>query len=408
VVFLDDWKWHAFHQLAPPLRRAGIRTIRISTADLRRTHVGSRLLFDDYAILPKQHQRENLLQILDGEAVVDIQFSESLASLVHEISGSLRPALAEHLRRRLFFMNKSSASRVFAQAGLRTPAGLVLKGTSPQQVAAEIGFPLVVKPMVGCGGAGVVIVNDDAELRAAMSAAEHPEVLFCEKFIVGTKLDYGASVSASGIEQEITYRVSQWQPPAGRATEIETIDDPQLRAFGRSIVAVAGCTGLVNMDVIRDNDGLDWLIDFNPRVFGSSGALRAAGMDISEGYLKALGGRSDPPRSSEAPPGVRIEVFPTNLEQFVDEGSIARAASAFLRESWPYLRWLGWRYWLSEALVTAMSISSSRVGRTKAHSAVPAALPPDTRDGRRDTSLPAGGPGDVAALGPAVRCITEG
>jgi len=226
-------------------------------------------------------------------------------------------------------------------------------------------------------------------------------------------------VSATGIEQEITYRVSQWRPPAGRATEIETIDDPQLREFGRNIVAVAGCTGLVNMDVIRDRDGLDWLIDFNPRVFGSSGALRAAGMDISEGYLMAIGGRSAPPSASEAPSGVRIEVFPTSLEQFVDEGSIARAARAFLRESWPYLRWLGWRYWLSEALVTAMSISSSRAGRTKASSADPAtvnatatatdtATRPDARARRQDVPRPAAGPGDVATLGQSVRCITEG
>ncbi len=82
--------------------------------------------------------------------------------------------------------------------------------------------------------------------------ALEPESLFYERFIDGTKLNYAAIVSPTGIEQELTYRVTKWQQPVGRASEVETIDDPQLVAFGRQALEVVGCTGLVNMDVIRD------------------------------------------------------------------------------------------------------------------------------------------------------------
>jgi hypothetical protein len=149
----------------------------------------------------------------------------------------------------------------------------------------------------------------------------------------------------------------------GRATEIETIEDAQLMAFGRDVIGVSGCTGLINMDVIRDHQGSDWLIDFNPRAFGAAGNFRAAGVDTSQGYLRAIGERSAPPTRTTPVIGVRITVFPTTLEELIQRGSIWGTGVAFLRQSGPFLKWLGVRYWLSEALSTAMTVSSTRSGR---------------------------------------------
>ena len=54
VIFLDDCRWNAFHQLAPRLRRAGVRTIRVSTEERRKARIASWLLFDRYTILSDQ------------------------------------------------------------------------------------------------------------------------------------------------------------------------------------------------------------------------------------------------------------------------------------------------------------------------------------------------------------------
>lgn len=361
VAFVDDCGWNAFYQLAPQLRRAGVRTIRISTEGLRKTRVASRLLFDRYERLPDARNSQALKDILASENIVDIQFAESLATVVRESIDILTPDVAERLRRRLAVSDKVVASRLFTQSGIRAPEAIPVADVSPEDIAARFGFPIVVKGRVGYGGQGVTIVPNLATLVAATAdGAGDPSGLFYEQFVAGKKLDYAAAVGPGGIEQELTYRVSRWHQPVGRATEVETIDDPQLVAFGRRVLGVAGCTGLVNMDVIRDEKGLDWLIDFNARAFGGSSSFRAAGIDTSQGYLRAIGQRSAPPTRTRPLTNVRIRVFPTCLEDVIDTGSITHTALAFMQTSFPYLSWVGSRYWLSEALSTADALHDSR------------------------------------------------
>lgn len=361
VVFLDDCRWAAFHQLAPSLRRAGVRTVRVSTEGRRKTRVASWLLFDRYAILRDLSDLGALEEILAEENVVDIQFAESLAQLVRDTATLLRPEVAEQVRRRLTVIDKFAAARLFNDAGVRTPVVTPAAQSSPSEAAEQFGFPVVVKQKVGYGGERVSIAHDLSALEAAASSWDAgPDSLFYERYIDGTKLNYAAIISPTGIEQELTYRVTKWKMPVGRASEVETIDDPQLVAFGRQALGVVGCTGLVNMDVIRDADGIDWLIDFNARAFGGSGSFRAAGIDTSQGYLRDLGQRAAPPARTSPITGVRVRVFPTCLDDLMDSGSIVRTTFAFARYSVPYLRWLGFRYWLSEALLAADAVRVAR------------------------------------------------
>jgi hypothetical protein len=374
VVFLDDCRWNAFHQLTPKLRRAGVRTIRISTEGRRKTRVASRLLFDRYAILKDASDVGALKEILAGENVVDIQFAESLGELVRDNSALLRDDVAAQVHRRLTVVDKFTASQLFKEAGVRTPAVTPVTDASPTEMAERLGFPIVVKERVGYGGQRVTIANDLDALYGATSGWDgDPRSLFYEQYVEGTKVDYAAVVSPTRIEQELAYRVTRWQQPVGRASEVETIDDPQLVAFGRRALDVVGCTGLVNMDIIRDHQGLDWLIDFNARAFGGSASFRAAGIDISQGYLRTIDERSTPPARTTPVTGVRIRVFPTCLEDVINSGSITRVALAFMRDSSPYLGWLGFRYWLSEALLTVDEVRRARQG-------IDASEAPDPRD----------------------------
>src|ERR1700722_2954694 len=131
VVFLDDWNWSAFLQLAPALRRAGVRTVRVTTAGLRRTRVCSWLLFDRYEIASDGLGHAQLGEILAGETIVDIQYSEALAKSVRWAAGSLSPELAERLGKRLDLVDKLAASQLFAAAGIRTPATASVCDVSP-------------------------------------------------------------------------------------------------------------------------------------------------------------------------------------------------------------------------------------------------------------------------------------
>jgi hypothetical protein len=88
-------------------------------------------------------------------------------------------------------------------------------------------------------------------------------------------------------------------------------------------------------------------------------------VDTSQGYLRAIGQRSAPPTRAAPVIGARITVFPTTLEELIQRGSIWGTGLTFMRQSAPFLPWLGWRYWLSEALSTAMAVSSARSGHRR-------------------------------------------
>jgi biotin carboxylase len=270
---------------------------------------------------------------------------------VRDVLGLLDDDVARQVGRRLAVMDKLAASRLFDGAGVRTPPVVsASEAASPGAAAATLGLPMVLKRRVGCGGDSVSITHTVASAIEAAARWDDDHDHYYEAYVDGEKLNYAAAVSARGIEQELTYRVSRWVQPVGTATEIETIDDPDLVALGRRAIEASGCTGLMNLDVIRDDDGRCWLIDFNARAFGGGANFLTVGLDVSEGYLAALGHRAEPPARRSVAAASRIDVFPTSLRDPRNKGSMLRMAGAFLGESMPYLRALGARYWLSEAL----------------------------------------------------------
>jgi glutathione synthase/RimK-type ligase-like ATP-grasp enzyme len=360
VLFVDDSHWAAFTQLSPLLRRKGVRTIRITTEVRVASRLVSSLLFDRHAVVAPGRLVETLQEVLRSENVVDVQFVEALSGPIGDALGFMGCGIVNGVEGRLAAMDKISLSRRLDASGIRVPAIVPMPDVSPGTVARTLGFPVVLKARVGSSGDQILIVHDLPALnRVAAIWWEHPERYFYEKYVDGEKYNYAAAVGQAGIEQELTYRVSAWRQPTGSASQVETVSDVQLAALGRRALEVVGCTGLVNIDVIRDRQGVDWLIDFNPRAFGGSASFLCAGLDISEGYLRAIGQTQSPPARRSPPAGVPIRIFPACLGEVIASGSMTRAAVAFWRESKRYLRWLGLRYWLVEALVTTYAVAGA-------------------------------------------------
>jgi hypothetical protein len=352
VLFIDDSHWHAFAQLSAGLRRRGMRTIRITTEVRASSHITSSLLFDRHLVVPPPSVPHAVATILSSENVVDVQFVETVRDLVVDVLDMMPPEVGDAVTLRLSVMDKMSASVAFERWGIRVPATTAVLDATPQSVVARYGLPIVVKGRVGCNGDQVLIVDDPETLHKVRAQLHDPDAYFYEQYVTGEKLNYAASVGPDGIVQELTYRVTKWRQPVGSAEEAETIDDPALTAFGRRAVAAAGCTGLVNLDVIRDAEGRDWLIDFNPRAFGGLMSFRAAGLDLSEGYLCAIGERRAPHTSPGPVAGARVGIFPACVAETTEGVGLVSTASTYLREARPYLRWLGLRYVIAEAGVT--------------------------------------------------------
>ena len=178
--------------------------------------------------------------------------------------------------------------------------------------AAELGFPLVVKPRHGGSTIGLSIVRAaDGLLPAWETAAAHGEVL-CERFVAGTEVtvgilgdnppralptleivserplyDYAAKYTAGQSHHVIPARLPE---EVRRACQ-----DAALRAH-----LALGCRDLSRVDVIVEGDGRPWVLEVNsiPGLTELSllpDAARAAGIafpEVCQGLVDAALARS--------------------------------------------------------------------------------------------------------------------
>ena len=142
--------------------------------------------------------------LLHGEAGEDGSLREVLALLAVPFVGSVGPAC------RVAF-DKSIATTVVAEAGVRTPAQVALPHEIFRELGAaalvsalgdQIGFPMMVKPSRGGSALGCSKVSRAEELPAAMVGAyAYGAVAVVEEFIAGTEVtvavvDRGAGPAA--------------------------------------------------------------------------------------------------------------------------------------------------------------------------------------------------------------------
>ena len=204
--------------------------------------------------------------------------------------------------------DKVAAKRLFAAEGIDTPPWRTLPSTfahpdgirpAMASAAAELGYPLVVKPRHGGSTIGLSIVRDAEGLVPAWeTAAVHGEVL-CERFVAGTEVtvgilgdnppralptleivserplyDYAAKYTAGQSHHVIPARLSE---EGRRACTYAAL---------RAHVAL-GCRDLSRVDLIIDGGGVPWVLEVNaiPGLTELSllpDAARAAGISFPE------------------------------------------------------------------------------------------------------------------------------
>lgn len=90
----------------------------------------------------------------------------------------------------------------------------------------------------------------------------------------------------------------------GETDAAETVDDPALADFGRRIGEHLGHVGMLDVDVMVDEDG-PCLLEINPRFGGHYPFAHAAGANAPAALLAWAEGREPEPSWLQAKPGVR-------------------------------------------------------------------------------------------------------
>lgn len=86
-------------------------------------------------------------------------------------------------------MHKNLTKQLFLSAGVKTPAGKMIKKGETVDAAAFGGYPLVIKPCSGGSSIGVSIAHDEKELRKALGEAfAYEDEILVEQYVSGREL----------------------------------------------------------------------------------------------------------------------------------------------------------------------------------------------------------------------------
>lgn len=217
------------------------------------------------------------------------------AGIPYTGSGILASALA---------MDKLRTKRVWLSLGLPTPAHAALACEADcHAAAAELGFPLFVKPAHEGSSIGMAKVGDvDALIAAWKDASRYDSQVLVEQMIAGPEftiamlrgqvlppIALGTPHSFYDYDAKYLANDTQYRIPCGLSAEKEA----ELKDLTARACEAVGTQGWARADVMQDADGKFWLLEVNtvPGMTDHSlvpMAARAAGLDFQQLVLAIL------------------------------------------------------------------------------------------------------------------------
>lgn len=217
------------------------------------------------------------------------------AGIPYTGSGILASALA---------MDKLRTKRVWLSLGLPTPAHAALASEADcHAAAAELGFPLFVKPAHEGSSIGMAKVSDvDALIAAWKDASRYDSQVLVEQMIAGPEftiamlrgqvlppIALGTPHSFYDYDAKYLANDTQYRIPCGLSAEKEA----ELKDLTARACEAVGTQGWARADVMQDADGKFWLLEVNtvPGMTDHSlvpMAARAAGLDFQQLVLAIL------------------------------------------------------------------------------------------------------------------------
>jgi predicted ATP-grasp superfamily ATP-dependent carboligase len=211
--------------------------------------------------------------------------------------------------------DKGRVLAIAAEVGLQTPPSIV---ATPAQLARqpdEISFPVIVKPLrtrLELDHSRLAYykarrVDDAEELRRALDGL--PEADWVMQPYLGDRLAALAGVAWEGRLVCAVHQVSRriWPPDVGYSSYAETVEgDPDVESRVAALLGEIGWSGLFQAQFLHAEDGRRFLIDFNPRAYGSLSLAVRAGANLPAVWAALTLGSPQP--SVRYRPGVRYRL----------------------------------------------------------------------------------------------------
>ncbi len=172
----------------------------------------------------------------------------------------------------------------------------------------EIDFPLVVKPRWGSSSIGLEFPEDKTELKLAyqllnyrldrtilsgISASDRDRAIIIQEKIEGS--EYGLDIinDLDGNHKAVIVK-KKLSMRAGETDKAMTVDQPDLKNYGKMIGEALGHFANLDCDFFEDSDGDYYLLEMNPRFGGGYPFSHEAGANLPGAILSWLQGEAEP------------------------------------------------------------------------------------------------------------------
>jgi predicted ATP-grasp superfamily ATP-dependent carboligase len=242
---------------------------------------------------------EDILRIIDKEKIdVLIPVLEETYFVARH-----RAVLAPHVRiflaeywKLISLHDKRSLKNIADRLGVSMPKTVELEDAMASGWPSDFHFPAVLKPKQGGGGWSVIEVPDQFALRTLVQQGDllPGRYLVQEKIegpVAGVAMLYrdGVLVAADSY-----WTVQTYPHPYGQPTVRVSRDFPAATAALKTILDDLRWTGPCQADFLHDEArNKSFLIDVNPRFWGSVGQSIARGIDFPYYYYKCAMGEHD-------------------------------------------------------------------------------------------------------------------
>lgn len=234
-------------------------------------------------VTPGQHASAfaSLLNQIDAALIIAPETDGTLARLSAVVEEARIPLLSCSSAAVAIASDKAVCYDLFRQAKLPTPLTCQASFSTASQVADQVGYPLVIKPIDGVGCAGVCLVREPAELAGALTlvhqSTSHDEIIL-QSFVAGVH----ASVSflAAGersVPLSLNGQAIEFGCPFVYRGGVVPLSHPMaaraLLVAQSALRLMPGLRGYVGVDLILTQDEA-LLIEINPRLTTSYIGLR--------------------------------------------------------------------------------------------------------------------------------------
>ena len=205
------------------------------------------------------------------------------------------PSIIERVRDKIVFFHELD------RLGISHPETAVVEDfEEAEEKFKDIGYPIVVKPWSGFGGAGVRKAEDFGELkRAFREASLMDKKVLIQKYISGAHASASLISSIKGAialtlnEQLIGMHELGQREPFGYCGNVVPLLAPrrvveECKSVVERVVQHFGLVGSNGVDLVISEEGIPHVIEVNPRFQGTLECVeRVLGMNIVEAHVKA-------------------------------------------------------------------------------------------------------------------------